>query len=136
MALGLPTTSRSVIQEGDSYEVIDAMIGIGVSVECLIDSGQIYSLTVTSQLVRDEKGMGVGSTLSELRGSYPSGRLLVGEEDGRFANFVNGSKVVFALQQEAIDPTCFEPMSTECAGGGEVAVMKVVVNSERANWIR
>ncbi|NYF36572.1 hypothetical protein [Stenotrophomonas sp. JAI102] len=135
-ALGLPMRFRSVLMEGDSYAVVDAVIESGAVVECLMESGKVYSLTVTSPLPRDEEGMGVGSTLSELRATYPAGRLLIGDEDGSFANFVNGTNVVFGLRQDMFDPKCFDSMAMECAEPKEVAVVKVVVNSGPANWIR
>lgn len=135
-ALGLPMRSRSVLMEGDSYAVVDAVIGSGAIVECLMESEKVYSLTVTSPLPRDEEGMGVGSTLSELRATYPTGRLSIGDEDGQFANFVNGTKVVFGLRQDMFDPKCFDSMAVGCAEPKEVVVVKVVVNSGPASWIR
>lgn len=129
LSLGYPSSRRSVVLEGDEYTVFDVAISKDVSVECLLDSGKVEIFSVTADAVRDEKGMGVGSSLFELEHAYPQGKVLVGDEDGRYANFVYGSRVVFELDQDAIDLQCFEPRQVACDIDSNTEVVRVVVNS-------
>jgi hypothetical protein len=129
LSLGYPSSRRSVVLEGDEYKVIDVAISSDLSVECIFDSGIVEIFLITSELVRDEKGMGVGSSLSELRNAYPQGRLLIGDEDGRYASFVYGSRVVFELDQSAIGLQCFEPRQVGCDIDSNTEVVRLVVNS-------
>lgn len=129
LSLGYPVSHRSVVLEGDEYAIVDVTIKEDVNVECLLDSGRVEKFSVTANSVRDENAVGVGSKLSELRHAYPQGRLLVGDEDGRYANFVNGSRVVFELDQEGIDLRCFESPGVSCDIDPDTEVVRVVVNA-------
>jgi len=128
-SLGYPSSRRSVVLEGDEYKVVDVVISDDVSVECLLDAGIVELFSITSAAVRDENGMGVGSSLFELKNAYPQGKVLVGDEDGRYASFVYGSRVVFELDQDAIDLQCFEPRQVGCDIDPNTEVVRVVVNS-------
>lgn len=129
LSLGYPSSRRSVVLEGDEYTVVDVAISKDVSVECLFDSGKVEFFSVTAVAVRDEKGMGVGSSLFELKHAYPQGKVLIGDEDGRYANFVNESRVVFELDQDAIDLQCFESHQEACDIDSSIEVVRVVVHS-------
>ncbi|MBX9402278.1 hypothetical protein K4L06_13265 [Lysobacter sp. BMK333-48F3] len=123
--------SRGVVRlEGDDYVAIDVSIDGKVPIECILaGDGSVERFSTASSLVHDERGIGVGATVRELKMAYPAGRLLVGDEDGRFARFVNGSKVVFSLDKSKIDDVCFDNPVEKCKVDEQgVKVERVVVN--------
>lgn len=129
LTLGYQSSRRNVVIESDNYTVIDVALEKDVTVECVIYSGELVEFSASSTKMRDERNIGVGSKLHELERAYPNGRLLVGDEDGRYANFVNGTRVVFELSQAAIDLHCFEPHKSNCEIDPNTEVVRVVVNS-------
>lgn len=129
LSLGHPSTRRSVTMEGDEYPVIDVAIREGVIAECLLDAGRVDRCSTRSPGLRDEHGLGVGSRLSELTRAYPQGKLLTGDEEGRYANFVTGSRVVFELNRKDIDLRCFDPGASPCDVDPGTAVIRAVVHA-------
>lgn len=127
LSLNHRSSRRSVFLEGDEYPVIDLKIGDNITLECLFASGKLYRFSTTASNVRDEKNAGVGTSLSELKLAYPKGKTLVGDEDGRYANFINGTKVVFQLDQGRIDQKCFDA-SRGCHVDEQTKVVGIVVN--------
>lgn len=128
MSLNYSFTRRSITMEGDEYDVIDVLTEKDVTIECVLNYGKVEIFSTISRLVHDEKKIGVGSTLAELRSAYPLGRVLVGDEDGRYANFVNGSRVIFEINKDEIDSSCFESPQGACDLDSNLKVVKVVVN--------
>lgn len=98
--------------EGEEYVTVNVTLDGQVAIDCIL--GSVDRFSTASLLVRDEQGVGVGTALHELKATYPGGRLLVGDEDGRFASFVNGSKVVFSLEKSKIDDLCFDAPTEKC----------------------
>lgn len=130
VAAGHAIIERSVMQEGDEYVVMDVLLQKGLVVECWFEAGRIDRLRTTGEGVKDEKGVGVGSTLAALKTSYPDGQLVTGNEDGRqYANFVNRSKVVFQMDMDALLGSCFDEASIGCDAPPDLRVRGVVVNS-------
>jgi hypothetical protein len=66
--------------------------------QAILDTGKIESIDVLSPKVRSKKGLGVGSTLSELVAAYPRYKLVPGEN--REMNFIAEDGVVFYLDQK------------------------------------
>lgn len=130
VATGYAITERSVMQEGDEYVVMDVSLHKGLVVECWFDDGRIDRLRTAGEGIKDEKGIGVGSTLAALKTAYPNGSLVTGNEDGRqYANFVNRSKVVFQMDMDALLGSCFDEESIGCDAPPDLRVRGVVVNS-------
>lgn len=132
--LGYQFERSGVFLEGDTYTAIRLEISDGKHVECLIDSGIVDSISIKVSGILDENQIGVGSTLGRLREAYPEGELLVGDADGRYANFVNGTKVVFQMDQSNMEPACFEYEYDSCEIGPETKVVGIVVNAGPARW--
>lgn len=126
--LGHAMTRRSIMMEGDEYPVIDVAIREGVIAECLLDAGKVERCSTRSPGLRDEQGLGVGSRYSGLMHAYPKGKLLIGDEEGRYANFVTGSRVVFELDRKNIDLRCFDPGASPCDVDPGTAVARIVVH--------
>lgn len=130
VATGHAIIKRSVMQEGDEYDVMDVSLRDGLIVECWFDDGRIERLRTTAEGMSNEKGVGVGSTLAMLQAAYPDGRLITGNEDGRsYANFINGSRVVFEMDRDALPQACFHDESVGCDARPDLRVRGVVVHS-------
>ena len=129
MALAYDKSRSLVNLEGDEYLEIRVNLGGDVLVDCLFHDSELYQFSTTSGIIRDEHGLGVGATLLQLREKYPNGRLVIGDEDGRFANFVSGSKVLFFLGRGGFDDTCFDSPEKKCDHDDQkVKVEKVTVS--------
>ncbi|RNF86352.1 hypothetical protein EER27_02735 [Lysobacter psychrotolerans] len=123
--------SRGVANfEGEEFVTVNVALDGRVSLDCVLnEDGSVYRFSTVSPLVRDEKGLGVGTALYELKAAYPEGKFLVGDEDGRFASFVNGSRVIFSLGKERIDELCFDEPTAKCEVDEKgVKVERVVVS--------
>ena len=130
VATGHAIVERSVMREGDEYVVMDVSLSDGLIVECWFADGRIERLQTTVEGMRDEKGIGVGSTLAALKTAYPGGRLITGNEDGRrYANFVNHSRVVFEMDMDALPQACFHDESAGCDARPDLRVRGVIVHS-------
>lgn len=122
--------SKSLVNlEGDEYLEVRVNFGGDVFVDCLFHDSELYQFSTTSGFVQDENGLGVGATLLQLKEKYPNGRLLVGDEDGKFASFASGSKVLFFLDIDGFDDLCFDAPVQECKyNDRKVTVEKVTVS--------
>lgn len=129
-SLGYPESRGAVILEGEEYVTVNVALDEQVVLDCILDGdGSVDRFSTASLLVHDEQGVGVGTALHELKATYPKGRFLVGDEDGRFASFVNGSKVIFSLDKSKIDDLCFDEPTEKCEiDEQEVKVERVVVS--------
>ncbi len=104
-----PYRTRTVLDEGDEYKLYDLQLASGAHLTCTLDfENTIARIDSTSSVVRDSQGMGVGSTLREMKLTYPLGRFIVGVAEGRYASFVNGSRVIFRFDTNDIDESCFD----------------------------
>lgn len=115
-ALGYPTLDSSVMEEGERYPTMRVTIADGVELVALFAGDLLHRYTVTSPRVTTRLGSGVGTTWGELKQMYPDGRLLIGYEAGKHANFVSGSKVIFHLDMGQIDEACFADDLRSLAG--------------------
>jgi len=133
VATGYPIIERSVMQEGDEYVVMDVSSGDVVIIECWFDDGRVERLRTTAEGMSDQRGLGIGSTLAELKAAYPGGRLIVGNEDGRrYANFISHSRVVFEMDMEALPQACFHDENVGCDMRPDLRVRGVVMHSGSA----
>lgn len=130
VATGHAVIERLVMQEGAEYVVMDVSLGDGVIIECWFDDGRIERLRTTAEGMSDEKGIGVGSTLAELKAAYPDGRLIAGNEDGRrYASFVSHSRIVFEMDMDALPQACFHDEAVECDKRPDLPVRGVIMHS-------
>ncbi|MCC4601678.1 hypothetical protein [Xanthomonas melonis] len=130
VATGHPIIERSVMQEGDEYIVIEVLLHKDLVIECWFDGGGIERLRTTAKGISDERGISVGSTLAMLKTSYPGGRLITGNEDGRrYANFINNSRVVFEMELGALPQACFSEEHLECEAPPELRVRGITVHA-------
>lgn len=130
VATGHAIIERLVMQEGDEYVVMDVSLGDDVIIECWFDDGRVERLRTTAEGMSDQKGIGIGSTLAELKVAYPGGRLIVGNEDGRrYAKFVSHSRVVFEMDMDALPQACFHDESVGCDMRPDLRVRGIVMHS-------
>lgn len=128
-----PQSHGSALLEGEEYEVVKVTLW-QVEIDCILDEkGNVHRFSTYSILVRDERGAGVGTRVAELKEKYPGGKVLIGDEDGRFASFVNGSRIIFVLDQNSIDDSCFNDLEKKCELDEKgVKVKQLVVSSAAA----
>lgn len=106
---GWPFETRLQILEGDEYTVYDIRLAEGVYLKCIIyPENTVYSIESSTSGIKDQYELGVGSKLSELKNSYPSGRLISGNAEGRYASFVTGTRLIFRFNHNDLDESCFD----------------------------
>lgn len=101
------TTTKNL--EGDEYEVYNITLADGIVLSCTLDlDNTLYSIESSSAEIRDEYGLGVGSTLSKLKEFYARVRFSMGSEEGRYASFLTGTRLIFRFDPDDLDDECFE----------------------------
>ncbi len=86
-SLQSPFMKKNTNIEGDDYTIYVVSISDQSTLEGMLNyEGEVYSITTSSKMIRDEFGNGVDSTLEDLQKSYPNGRLIRGMADGNFLN--------------------------------------------------
>lgn len=100
---------REETVEGDlqTYHLVWARHGVKVKI-VFDDQGKLYVAHSTSSNAVGPKGIGVGSTLSQVKATWPNGKLLYGSEDGRFVTFNTGTNVLYIFSPEDMPPAAFE----------------------------
>ena len=106
---GWPYETRFENLEGDEYKIYDIRLTGGALLKLTLDlENTLYRIESSSVEIRDEHGLGVGSTLSKLKDSYPDGRFIKGNAEGRYANFLTGTRLIFYFNPDDLIRTCFE----------------------------
>lgn len=130
---GLPFDKKTEILEGDAYTVYRINLDSKTVLICTLGTdGEIARIESSSNRVRDNYGLGVGSSLSELRNSYASGRLIKGTAEGRFANFVTGTKLIFYFNPGDLNPACYEG-SGDCDVDESITVESIAIGKYSPN---
>ena len=124
---GWPYETRTKNLEGDEYKIYDISLADGVVLSCTLDfENTVYSIESSSAGVRDEYGLGVDSSLRELKEFYAGGRFIKGNEEGRYANFLTGTRLIFRFDHEELDDSCFD-YRQECAVDDSIAVRSISI---------
>lgn len=123
---GWPYETRSEILEGDEYKIYDLRLTGDTRLKCTLDlENTLYRIESSSAEIRDEHGLGVGSQLSELKRSYPTGRLIRGTAEGRFVNFLTGTRLIFRFDHHDLEESCFD--YKDCTIDDAIAVKSIVI---------
>lgn len=100
--------SEETIQ-GDTYVVAkvaaDRLVEIKVTFD---DKGQSYMSETASSNAIGPRNIRVGSTLLEVKAAWPSGRLVYGDEDGRYVTFSTGTNVKYGFNPAEMPPGAFD----------------------------
>lgn len=109
--LGFCQKSEMVQMEGDEYEQVTLYLGQSTMLRLLADlDGTLYRISTEANTVKDERGLGVGSSVEDLIAAYPSGRLyFLLEEGAPQVKYINGSKVSFVFDPSRLSTQCFIP---------------------------
>jgi len=106
--VGFPFEGHTVIIEGDEYAEQVMFLDHATTLRLLAnEEGKVYRVSTDSPYVKDERGMGVNSSVDDLSRNYPSGKLVFLHEGGRQVKFFNGSNVVFVFDASALENQCF-----------------------------
>lgn len=123
----LPVSWGTRNQEGEAYDLATVELEPGAAATGVFDlDGKLYSLEIESEGIRDNHGLGVGSTLAEISTAYPQGRMIYGVEEGRHAAFLTGGVLVFRFDPADLADSCFAP-EAECTPPEGLTAEKLVV---------
>lgn len=129
LALGYPVVSSSIIEEGDEYRVLYVTLEKDVVLEAIFSSKLLQRIIIRSPAVRDQFNSGLGTTLGELRNRYPAGKLFIGYEGAKHANFVSDTKAIFRLDMHSIAEDCYiDSMKSENCVSDNVQVESIVLD--------
>ena len=94
--------------EGKIYTnyTISAVNGVRVVVE-FNDDGTLYEAESASPNAVGSKGVGVGSTLGDVRKAWPGGTLLYGSADGEYVTYITGTNVLLRFNPHDMPPGAF-----------------------------
>jgi len=124
---GWPFETRFQNLEGDEYKIYDINLAEGIALKCTLDlDGVLARIESSSVEVQDQHGLGTGSRLSELKRSYPTGRLIKGTAEGRFANFLTGTRLIFYFNHTDLEESCFD-YQQECTIDESIMVKSVAI---------
>jgi len=95
--------------EGGPYKVYTIATREGVRVELQFEGdGGLYGADTESTNAVAQKGIGVGSTLAEVKRAWPNGEFMFGFADGRYVTFVTGTNVLFRFNPDDLPPGAFD----------------------------
>ncbi|MEO5774940.1 MAG: hypothetical protein ABIQ32_12605 [Sphingomicrobium sp.] len=95
--------------EGDAYTSYKIRADGGVVVEVTFDDdGKLYSGHTKSANALGPRGIGVGSTLAQVKAAWPTGTLLYGFEDGAFVTYSTAANVLFRFDPKDMPPGAFD----------------------------
>ena len=123
---GWPYETYTEFLEGEEYKIYDAILPDGVRLKCTLYDNMVWRIDSFTPGVHDEYGLGVGSRLGELRASYPAGWFVARREEGWYAAFLTGTRIVFRFDTDDLDEACFE-VGRECEVDDNVMVRSVSV---------
>lgn len=95
--------------EGNRYSTARITADDGVQVEVSFGlNRQLYVAETATSHALGPKGIGVGSLLSDVRASWPTGRLLYGvEENEPMVTFITGTNVMYLFDPKDMPPRTF-----------------------------
>lgn len=118
--------------EGDLYDVMVVKIADDINVKIVFDghssdeNSHVYYFEIHSPLVRDPKGLRVGSELRRVMASWPEGRFVAGFADGKYARYSTGNEIVFAFAPSALEESCYQS-GAKCEPSPEIDVESIFV---------
>lgn len=113
--------------EGADYQVATVTLETDQKVSGIFDAeGNIYSIEADTPGITDNNGIGVGAPLSDVQAAYPDGRLIIGLEEGRYANYLTGGMLVIQFNPDDLDDTCFA-VPADCSPPATLPARKLVL---------
>lgn len=94
--------------EGDPYDRLTVVVGEGQEIVVILQGDRVGDIETASSVFATDSGANVGDTLSELRALYPSGRVNIGSEEGRYFNFETPDRGFFDLDTTGVPESCFD----------------------------
>ncbi len=93
--------------ESETYYMITGIHGVEVKV-VFHDNGKLYLAQSESSKAIGSRGVGVGSSLLQVKTAWPSGKLFYGSEDGRFVTFDTGTNLLYNFDERDMPPAAFD----------------------------
>jgi len=107
-AVGWSFETRSEILEGDEYQIADVRVGESTILKCTLFDQRIAEIQTSSPNVRDQYGLGAGTSLMALKVAYPKGRFSAGHAEGPYASFITGTRLIFRFNPSDLPDACLE----------------------------
>ncbi|HEX6741262.1 MAG TPA: hypothetical protein VF079_05645 [Sphingomicrobium sp.] len=100
--------------EGIEYAIYKISAPKGVQVEVTFeDGGKLSEAETESPNATAQKGIGVGSTLAEVKAAWPHGMFMYGFADGRYVTFVTGTNVLLRFDPDDMPLGSFDHETPE-----------------------
>lgn len=106
-ATGVDYSLGSVFLEGDEYQTIEYVIEGAPVIALLNHDDSIDRLQVGSDALVDQYGLGVGVAFEQVASAYPMGRSIIEFADGKVANYVTGTHLIFEFDADQLAEECF-----------------------------
>lgn len=114
--------------EGDTYPIVVVRLPNRAYFTGIFDlDGRLHRMYTTEATIRDTRGLGVGSTLAQVRSAYPEGRLVLAEADGLHANYATGTHILFGFEPGDIPAECYDDPAN-CDVPSSIVVIRMSVN--------
>ena len=101
---------REQVAEGLEYQVANLILAHGVEATATLDElGRVYSIATGSAIISDEYGLGVTSTLEDLKVHYPLSQFVVTSEFEGIPNafFVTPGYLIFDFDPDQFPEGCY-----------------------------
>lgn len=107
--LSYPVVTGQEMAEGalETFYMITGIRGVEIKV-VFRDDGKLYLAQSESSNAVGPRGVGIGSSLSQVKAAWPTGKLLYGSEDGQFVTFVTDTNLLYNFDAKDMPPAAFD----------------------------
>lgn len=119
--------------EGDPYDFMivtiadDLNVKIAFSDDTTDENSHVHYFEIHSALLRDPRGLTVGSALGRVMDAWPEGRFVAGFTDGKkYARYWTGHEIIFSFDPGDLEESCFQS-DVKCEPSRDIDVESIFV---------